>query len=85
MCVFVCLFFIEWSAAAQPTRTDLGPVTSQVVVCSEGELDVLAAVRGGERDADDAAHVARRQPSLLVVVGPVQFPSFVLINAQQIL
>jgi hypothetical protein len=51
--------------------TDLGTVASQVVVGPNREFDVFAAVRCGERNAHNAAHVARRKPTLLVVVGSV--------------
>ena len=58
-------------------------MASEVVVGPEGRLGdafvvVRHAVGGGVGDPDDAAEVGRAEPPLLVVVGPVQFPAFVL-------
>jgi len=43
-------------------------MATQIVVGAKWKVHVLAAVRGGKCDAHNAAYVARRQPSLLIVV-----------------
>ena len=62
-------------------------MASEVVVRPEGRVGPAAAVvirggrgavGGGVGDADDAAEVCRAEPPLLVVVGTVQLPPFVL-------
>lgn len=39
---------------------------------------------GGERDADDAANVSGRQPSLLIVIRAIQLPPFVLQHVKHV-
>ena len=57
-------------------------MASEVVVGPEWRLGAADVVRGAVGgcvgDADDAAEVGRAEPPLLVVVGPVQLPAFVL-------
>lgn len=53
-------------------------MTSQIVVGAQRVVHVLAAVRGGECDAHNAAYIARGQPALLIVVGAVQLPALIL-------
>ena len=57
-------------------------MASEVVVGPEWRLGAADVVRGAVGgcvgDADDAAEVGRAEPPLLVVVGTVQLPAFVL-------
>jgi len=53
-------------------------VSAQIVVGPQRIVHVLAAMRGGKGHPHNAAHIARGQPSLLVVVRPVQLPALVL-------
>lgn len=59
-------------------------VAAEVVVGAHGKLlAVLLAVGRGEGDAHDAAHISGGQPTLLVVVVPIQFPSLVLSEGRE--
>lgn len=54
-------------------------MSPQVVVGAHGKLlHILLAMGRGEGDTYDSPDVSRSQPPLLVVIGPVQFPSLVL-------
>lgn len=55
-------------------------MTAQIVVGPQREVQVFLAMRCGERHADNAANIAGRQPSLLVVVRPVELPTVILRN-----
>lgn len=53
-------------------------MTSKIIVGPQRKIHVLLAVAGGESYSDDSSDVAGCQPSFLVVVVAIEFPSFVL-------
>lgn len=60
-------------------QDDIAAMSPQIVVRTNWKfLHILLAMRRGEGDTYDSPYISRGQPPLLVVIGPVQFPSLVL-------
>lgn len=53
-------------------------MSTQIIISPLRKFNVLFTMGGGERDANDATRVPGGEPSLLIVIRAIKFPSFLL-------
>lgn len=58
-------------------------MSPQIIVRPQRKIHILLTMTRSECDPHDAPDIARRQPTLLIVIGPVEFPSLILQQQQQ--